>query len=185
VKRVAIIGVSGSGKSWLAVRLGEALGLPVHHLDRLHWRPGWQPTPKDEWRALQEELVQEPAWIIDGNYFSTFDVRLGACDTVVWLDLPVWACLASVLWRALKYRGRTRPDLGPRCPERLDWGFLRYIAGYRKRGRPRTLRALGELSPSKRVVQLTSRRAVERWLEQLERGIEVDSHQGGITWHSS
>jgi adenylate kinase family enzyme len=158
VKRVAIIGVSGSGKSWLAVRLGELLGLPVYHLDRLHWRPGWQAMPKDEWRALQEGLVKEPTWIIDGNYFSTFDVRLWACDTVVWLDLPIWVCLASVLWRYLIYRGRARPDLDPGCPERLDWAFLRYIAAYRRRGRPRTLRALSELPTSTQVVHLTSSR---------------------------
>jgi adenylate kinase family enzyme len=185
MRRVAIIGVSGSGKSWLAVRLGEALGLPVYHLDRLHWRPGWQPAPRVEWRALQEDLIQEPAWIIDGNYSGTLDVRLGACDTVIWLDLPTWICVTSVLWRYLKYRGRARPDLDPGCPERLDWEFLRYIATYRKRGRPRLLRALSELPPSRQVVHLTSRREMAHWLERTERYGEAQTHQGDTTWHSS
>lgn len=173
MKRVAIIGVSGSGKSWLAVRLGEVTGLPVYHLDQLNWQPGWQRMPGDEWRALQEELVEEPTWIIDGNYFGTLDLRLGACDTVIWLDLPTWVCLASVVWRFLKYRGRARPDLNPGCPEQLDWNFLRWIVNYRKGGRSRTLRALGELPPSTRVVRLTSRHGVRRWLKQIERDAKV------------
>jgi adenylate kinase family enzyme len=163
--------VSGSGKSWLAVRLGQVLGLPVYHLDRLHWRPGWQPTPKAEWRALQQELVAEPAWIIDGNYGSTLDLRLGACDTVIWLDLPTWVCLWGVVRRYLTYRRRTRPDLSPGCPERLKWEFLRYVAFFRRYGRPRILRSLGAISPTKQVVRLTSRRGMARWLGRIQRGV--------------
>jgi adenylate kinase family enzyme len=150
----------------LAVRLGRVLGLPVYHLDRLGWRPGWQRVPGDEWRALQEELVREPAWIIDGNYFGTLDVRLSACDTVVWLDLPTWVCLWGVVWRYLRYRGRARPDLSAGCPERLDWEFLRWVVAYRKRGRPRVLRALRELPLCTRVVHLASRREMARCLEE-------------------
>jgi adenylate kinase family enzyme len=165
VQRVAIIGVSGSGKSWLAVRLGRVLGLPVYHLDRLAWRPGWQRVPGDEWRALQVALVREPAWIIDGN-FGTLDLRLSACDTVVWLDLPTWVCLWGVVWRYLSYRGRVRPDMSAGCPERLDGKFLRWVVAYRKRRRPRVLRALWELPSSTRVVHLASRREIARWLNR-------------------
>ena len=86
--KIVIIGSSGSGKSTLAARLGPILNLPVYHLDRLFWRPGWQETPRDEWRMLQQKLCAEPQWIIDGNYSGTLDVRLAACDTVIWLDLP-------------------------------------------------------------------------------------------------
>lgn len=183
MKRVAIIGVAGSGKSWLAARLGEVLDLPVYHLDRLFWRPGWEQTPKDEWRALQEELVEEPVWIIDGNYGGTLDIRLGACDTVIWLDLPTCVCLVSVVWRFLTYRSRTRPDLSPGCPEQLDWEFLRWIATFRKQRRPRILRSLSELSLTKQVVHLTTRRGVRRWLVQVEVAKNAGDHTGSPVQH--
>jgi adenylate kinase family enzyme len=165
--KIAIIGSSGSGKSTLARRLGQALNLPVYHLDRLFWRPDWQETPKDEWRALQEKLCAEPAWIIDGNYTGTLDVRLAACDTVVWLDLPTWVCLAGTLWRILRHRGRTRPDMGEGCPERFDWAFMRWIWSFRKHTRPRIVQELDALPPSKAIIVLTSRREMAEWIETM------------------
>jgi len=85
--RVAVIGCGGAGKSRLALALGRRLDLPVVHLDEHYWRPGWQPTDPSAWRALQERLVSRHSWVIDGNYLSTIDLRLGAADTVVFLDL--------------------------------------------------------------------------------------------------
>jgi adenylate kinase family enzyme len=167
MKQIAIIGSAGSGKSTLAVRLGQVLDLPVYHLDRLFWRPGWQETPRDEWRALQEKLCAEPQWIIDGNYSGTLDIRLAACDTVIWLDLPTYVCIASTLWRVLRHSRRTRPDMGEGCPERFDWAFLRWIWAFRKRSRPRIVEKLGALPASTRVVVLTSRRDMARWLEEV------------------
>ena len=168
MKKIIIVGSSGSGKSTLAMRLGQALGLPVYHLDRLFWRPGWQETPRDEWRALQEQLCAEPAWIIDGNYSGTLEVRLAACDTVVWLDLPTSVCLASTLWRILRFRGQTRPDMGKGCPERFDWAFLQWIGSFRKRARPRIVQKLSALLPSTAVVVLTSRREMAHWLKGVQ-----------------
>jgi hypothetical protein len=59
--------------------------------------------------------------------------------------------------------------MDPGCPERLNWAFLLWVLSFRKRMRPRILRALSELSSTKQVVQLTSRRGVARWLGQIER----------------
>jgi adenylate kinase family enzyme len=169
--KVTIVGSSGSGKSTLAARLGQVLDLPVYHLDRLFWQPGWQETPRDEWRAVQEELCAEPRWIIDGNYGGTLDIRLAACDTVVWLDLPTSACLAGTLWRILCYRGRTRPDMGEGCPERLDWAFLRWIWSFRRVARPRIVQKLSALPPSTEVIALTSRREMAEWLERARNSV--------------
>src|SRR5436190_2972633 len=114
VQRVMIIGSGGAGKSVLARELGERLGLPVYHLDALLWRPGWVMRPKDEERALFEELVRRDAWIIDGNYGAgqSLELRLAAADTVIFLDLPRILCLGRSLKRWLTWRGRTRPDMG-------------------------------------------------------------------------
>ena len=167
MKRIAIIGSPGGGKSTLAVQLGRALDLAVHHLDRLYWRPGWERTPGNEWRALQERLCAAPRWIVDGNYGSSLDIRLAACDTVVWLDLPPWICLLGVLWRYVAYRRGSRPDVGEGCPERLDWAFVRFVWSFRRFGRPRIVERLKELDSAPEVIVLHSRREMARWLDRV------------------
>ncbi len=169
MKRIMIIGSGGSGKSRLAARLGVILELPVYHLDRLFWHPGWQETPRDEWRAIQERIAAQPRWIVDGNYSGTLEVRLAACDTVIWLDLPTWVCLLGALERYLRYRGRTRPDMGEECTERLNWAYLGWIRSYRRRRRPRVLQALQSLDLSKEAIVLHSRREIDRWLQEIAR----------------
>jgi adenylate kinase family enzyme len=164
MRRVVVIGSGGAGKSTFAMRLGEATGLPVHHLDALYWHPGWVPTPDAEWDAKIAELAAGPAWIMDGNYGRTMDQRLAACDTAVFLDLPRTTCLARVLRRWLRYRGRARPDMSAGCPEQLTLEFVRWVWRYPRDRRPAVLRCLAALGPDKRVVHLRSRREAERFL---------------------
>lgn len=153
-KKIILIGSGGAGKSTFARALGEALGLPVHHLDALFWHPGWVETPRPDWTAAQEKLCAGDRWIIDGNYGATMDLRLSAADTVIFLDLPRWLCLYRALKRAFVYRGRTRPDMAPGCPERLDAKFLRWIWNYPRARRPGILEKLDRLRAEKEIVIL-------------------------------
>jgi adenylate kinase family enzyme len=167
MRRVMLIGSGGAGKSTLAVRLGARLGLPVVHLDARHWHPGWVPTPDAEWRREVAALAAGPAWIMDGNYGGTLDLRLAAADTVVFLDLPRRVCLWRVLTRTARHVGRSRADMGAGCPERLDRAyleFLRWVWSYPAARRPGVLRRLAALPPTTRVVRLRSQRAVDAWL---------------------
>lgn len=93
MERVAIIGPGGAGKSTLARQLGAITGVPVIHLDREHWKPGWVETPAAEWEERVRELAAAERWIIDGNYGGTLDVRLDRADTVVFLDFGRFRCL--------------------------------------------------------------------------------------------
>ncbi|ANU21190.1 topology modulation protein [Planococcus plakortidis] len=128
MQRIMVIGVSaGAGKSRFARRLGETLELPVHHLDAYYWTPGWVERDKKEFRCMQQELANEPCWIIEGNYNSTIDIRLPSCDTLIQLQLPLWRCLWRVLKRRIQYHKKTRPDMAPECPEKLDYEFLKFI----------------------------------------------------------
>jgi adenylate kinase family enzyme len=46
VQRVSIVGPGGTGKTTIALEIGRRLGMPVVHLDRLYWQPGWRaPEP--------------------------------------------------------------------------------------------------------------------------------------------
>lgn len=170
MRRVLVIGSGGAGKSTVATRLGALTGLPVYHLDSLYWQPGWVPTPATAWAQRVAAIAAEPAWIMDGNYGGTMEQRLAACDTVVFLDLPRLVCLARVLRRWARYRGRSRPDMTAGCPERVTGEFLRWVWRYPVDRRPGVLRRIAEHAGRVRVVHLRSTREVERFLARLARG---------------
>lgn len=167
MRRIALIGPGGAGKSTLARVLGERLGLPVFHLDGLYWKPGWVAPPRAEWLRLHAHVVGGEGWIIDGNYGGSMDVRLAAADTVVYLDLPRGVCVWRALRRAVLGRGRSRPDMAPGCPERVDLKFLWWIWTYSARRRPALMQKLSALPPDTRVLRLRSDREVRAFLRQV------------------
>ncbi len=161
-RRVLVVGCAGAGKTTFAVRLARALDLPIIHLDSEYWLPGWRHTPPEEWQSRVEELAARDCWVMDGNYGGTLERRLARADAVVFLDLPRATCLRRVVLRSLRYRGRSRPDLPPGCPERLEWQFLRWVWNYGRRSRGRVVGLLA--ASGLPVVHLQTRREAERWL---------------------
>lgn len=164
MKRIAIVGSGGSGKSTLSVKLGKALNIPVYHLDRLYWNPGWEPTPKQEWIELQKEACQKDTWIIDGNYKSTMDIRLNACDTVIFLDVNRYLCIYRALKRTFLTRHRT--DMAGGCEERFDFDFIRFLWGYPSKFRPIVMEKLDAMPEDKRVIIAKSgKQAIQQCLQ--------------------
>ena len=144
MRRVLVIGCSGAGKSTFAKQLAVSTGLPLVHLDREFWRPGWTMPPRAEWRARVSALVAKPAWILEGNFDSSLDLRLPRADTVVWFDMPRHLCLRRVAKRVLTTYGQVRPDMAPGCPEKLDLSFLKWIWDFNRTARPQ-IQAMLEL----------------------------------------
>jgi len=166
-KRVLVIGSGGSGKTTFARRLAERTKLPLIHLDALYWRTGWDPTPAAEWRTKIDELVRRETWIMDGNYGGTMDIRLAACDTIVFLDVSRLVCLWRVLRRQLQHGGENRAELPAGCPERLSWEFVKWIWTYPARRRGSILRRLKELEPHKHVHVLRTTEEMNRFLDSV------------------
>jgi len=164
-QRILIIGCGGSGKSTFARKLGEATGLPVVHLDKLYWKPGWQPLSKDAFDALLKDELSSPRWIMDGNFDRTIPLRLERCDAVIFLDLPRMVCMMGVLKRVISSYGRTRPDMGDGCPEQFDLSFLKWVWNFNREKRDKYLALLA--SSGKAVYRIRSRRELPALIRKI------------------
>ncbi|MFI5837397.1 adenylate kinase [Micromonospora sp. NPDC051300] len=86
--RILVYGVYGAGKSTLAAKLADRLGLPWFPVDDLLWLPGWVEVPVAEQRSRIEAICRRDRWILDGAYHGWRDVVLARADLVVGLDYP-------------------------------------------------------------------------------------------------
>src|SRR5690349_10638619 len=129
MKRVMIVGQPGSGKSRLARAVGERAGLPVVHIDKIHWGAGWvERTPAEKTRLCREVEAQD-RWVFEGGHSATWDSRLARADLLIWLDQPLALRLWRVVRRTATGLGRTRADMAEGCPEQLGRlpDFVRFI----------------------------------------------------------
>ena len=166
MNRVLIIGCGGSGKSTLARQLGEKTGLPVVHLDKLFWHPGWVESTSEEMDEKIQRILEEPRWIMDGNFNRTLPKRLEYCDTVIYLDFSRFACLMGVLKRILTTYGTVRPDMGEGCPERFDLEFLKWVWNF-NRDKRQKYHTLLSRQKDKQIHILTTRRKVKAFLQNI------------------
>jgi adenylate kinase family enzyme len=164
MRKILVIGSGGAGKSVLAARLGELLQIEVLHLDKFYWHPGWMETPKAEWLKTVEELLKRDAWIMDGNYSGTLDMRLEACDTVIFLDPGRMLCLWRVLKRIVMYRNGRRPDMAEGCREKFSLKFVLWVWEYSRRTRPKVIKKLKLKAETKKIVWLRTASEVEEFL---------------------
>src|SRR4051812_39023726 len=110
MRRIAVVGSSGSGKTTFARRLATPLGVRHIELDAFHWGPGWTEVDNDSFRRGVAEALEAEGWVTDGNYSKVRDLYLARVDTVVWLDLPLRTCVWRILRRTAR-RARTGEEL--------------------------------------------------------------------------
>ena len=166
MERIVIIGCGGAGKSTLARQLGEKLNLPVVHLDKLWWKPGWVETSRDDFDAKLAQELKKPRWIMDGNFNRTIEVRIAKCDTIIYMDFSRVTCLLGVLKRVITTHGKVRPDMGEGCPERFDLEFRKWVWSFNDKNRQRYYKILNETQGVETIV-LKNRRMVKRFLRSL------------------
>lgn len=164
-RRIMVIGSGGAGKSTFSRALAERTGLPLIYLDREYWRPGWVPTPREEWIERVRQLAAQPSWILDGNYGGTLSIRVERCDAIVFFDVPRLVCVHGVLRRWIVHQFKPRPDLAEGCPEQIDAEFLRWIWDFPRNSRPSIVAALEQAAPEVAVVRVTKRAQIREILE--------------------
>ena len=110
MRRVSVVGNSGSGKTTMSRELAAALNVPLLELDSIFHLPGWTELPADEFRRQVDRFTSGDAWVVDGNYSAVRLLVWARVDTVVWVDPPDPVVMARVIRRTLR-RVVTREEL--------------------------------------------------------------------------
>lgn len=173
MQRIMIIGQPGSGKSTLASALGGITGLPVHHIDRIHWQPGWQMRAQAERARLCHEVETGERWIFEGGFTQSWPHRLARADQLIWLDFPLSVRFFRVFRRSIRDYGTSRPDMQEGCPERISPEFYRWIWDTRHTMREKMRRLYDTAPRNKAKHRLTTRAEVEGFLAEVAQAYET------------
>ncbi len=160
-KRILVLGCPGSDKSTFALRLQTETRLPLVHLDALWWLPDRTHISREEFDRRLASVITSGQWIIEGDYSRTYEVRIAACDTVIFLDPDEEECMRGILSRI----GKKRPDM-PWTEDRPDPELAESVRNYRSQKRP-VLMSLFKKYPEKQVFIFKSRAQSDAWLEEL------------------
>lgn len=173
VSRILVYGVTGSGKSTAAGRIGERTGLPVTLVDELTWLPGWVPVDAGRQRELIAAVTSGDHWVLDSAYGSWLDLVLPRAELVVALDYPRWFSLQRLIRRTVM--GAVTKS--PRCNGNTE--TLRQMLGRdsivrwhfrsfgRKRDRIRRWSDSPDVAP---VLTFSTSRQLDAWLDRLHPG---------------
>ncbi len=172
-RRIVVVGATGSGKTTLARRLSQLLGVPHIEIDSLFWMPNWEMSPIETVRESISQSLGDGGWVVDGNYSETRVVTWVQADTIVWLDYPLWLILWRLFGRAIQ-RIVSREDLWD-SGNRETWRgqffsrdslFLYAIKSRRKHKQYPALVNQPEYSHLT-LVHLKSPREMETWLHSV------------------
>lgn len=163
--KVVVLGVSASGKSTFARELAEKTQLPLVHIDKIMWKPGWQYVGDEETIRLIKEASAKERWLIEG-YIEKGAQRdlFTRADTLLYLDYPAWLPAFRYLKRWVKHRKDPRPEL-PGCPEKFSLEFL--VRVYKKKEVYRLEKLLKEGYWDNKVIRLKSPKATEQFLHTI------------------
>lgn len=163
MKKIMIIGCPGSGKSTFSRNLHNLTGIPLFHLDMMYWNSDRTTVDKVLFRERLLDIIQMSEWIIDGNYGSTIELRLQACDTVIFLDYPLSVCLEGIKER----RGKARLDMPwIENEDEEDAEFIEFIKNYNFQSRPKVMELLDRYS-HKDIYIFKTRNETDEFLNQL------------------
>lgn len=110
MKRINVVGSSGSGKSTFSRQLAEVLACPYLEMDAMFWKANWQESSDEEFYAKLENALNHEAWVLDGNYNRSIPIKWAKVDTVIWIDYSLSRTIYQAIKRAL-YRSITKQEL--------------------------------------------------------------------------
>ena len=161
MKKIIIIGCSGSGKTTFSEKLQSKLGIPLFHLDAIWHKADRTHISREEFDARLSDILALDEWMIDGNYSRTLERRMAACDTVFFLDLPTELCLDGAISRL----GKKRIDM-PWIDTELDPWLKSSIENFPSNDRP-AIYDLLQKHKDKNIVIFKSREEADEFFDQL------------------
>lgn len=164
-RRILVLGSPGAGKTVLASALSRQLGLELLRLDDHFWKPGPVRLPTAEWRERVAQFAARPAWVMDGTYEASLDLRLPAADAIVYLRTSRWHCLRRIVVRRLQARWRGIGDSSP--GHALTPFFLRYVFRFPAVTEPEVLGLIARDAPDTPLVMLDGRRGADALVRRL------------------
>lgn len=171
--KIVIFGFSGAGKSTLARRLGEILGIEPTYMDSINWLPGWVEDSNENRIKKLLPILKRDRWIIEGNYKRTlWHERLEKSDTIIFMDINRFKCFYRVVKRRIQYRGKTRPDMGTGCNEKLDFEFAKWVLIDGRKKRKNYYDIIRSLK-NKDVYIFKNTKQVDEFVKQLERKYKI------------
>lgn len=163
MKKIMIIGCPGSGKSTFSRALHKKTGIPLYHLDQMNWNADKTTVEKSVFMQRLFDTLQKEQWIIDGDYASSMEIRLQACDTVFFLDYPLDTCIEGVKSR----RGKERSDMPwVEAENEEDEAFIEFIRHYESENKPKVMELLKQYS-QKRIYIFKDRNEADAYLKRL------------------
>lgn len=175
MRRVALMGISGGGKTTLGKQLAARLGVPFIELDSHQHGPDWkQATPEELRASVTAELDAAPdGWVVDGNYYTPLGgTVLDRADTLVHLD-PSFPLAVGRVFRRTMWRSALRRELWNGNRETFRNAFLSrdslllWVLTQHGRFR-RRIPEIAALHPHLRVVRITTRREADAWLQSIQ-----------------
>ena len=163
-----MVGCPASGKTTFARRLAQKTGLPLIHLDYYYHQKKYNYYEnKDAWRKRVLSLAKGDAWIIDGNYGSTFAERFAMADMVIFFDLPRRVVMYRLFKRRLKYARIRRDEMPSDWHEKIDWNFLLFVWRFNKNSRFKITDAIAA-HPSKAAAIFHASHDAELFLDGVQ-----------------
>ena len=163
MKKIIVIGCSGSGKTTFSEKLRDKLGLPLFYLDAIWHKPDRTHISREEFDGKLSEILAQEQWIIDGNYSRTLERRMAVADTVFLFDLPTQICLDGAVARI----GKKRVDM-PWIDTELDPNLKREIEAFREKNLPIIYELLETYKEGRKIVVFKSREEADEYIEKIK-----------------
>jgi len=172
IKRIAIIGNAGSGKSTLTQQLHEIFNLPVYHMDKYFWKPYWTYPDPEEYKIIHDKICDQDAWIIDAMNLRLLEYRIARADIIIFLDRPRYICFWRIFKRLVKYYGKQTPSAAEKCREEIGFRFvkfLKWVWDFKKNYPPKIMELLNK--SNKKFYIFKSQKEVDQFLNKLTENI--------------
>lgn len=161
MNKIAVVGISASGKSFFARKLADKTSLPIFHMDKLFWKGNWEAVPEPEYLKEHNLLIQKDKWIIEGYIDKNMADRLKFADLVIYLDYSGIRCAWQLIKRWLNHRNKSRPELPKEAKEKFTFKFFWLVL---TRGERKDIEEAIKISGARNVKRFNSPKQTNNFL---------------------